>query len=336
MIPQSRTRAFALACILVALAFASAAETVTLRMAAYVPANSPWDIGLKRLASEFDRISGGTVRITFPQSVRVSNENDIIQKMKLGVDGALFTTYGIAEIYPDTMALSMPWLIHNDKELDAVLQAVEPLIRTKLEERYAVLVVSKGGWVRYFSKRPIVYPEDFDGLRMSVNVNDDKLMRLLQSVGARPVKGDMSGLLLQLNSNAVDAFYLSPVFVASLWSQYKGKISWMSPFRVSPFIGAIVFNRSSWDRIPEALRPKLEEAAHTLAAKMREESEKIEGEAIDALLKDGLRTWAYPADAEARWNTVYSQKGAGLVASMFSADMLDVINTALAKVRKSK
>ena len=103
--------------VLLALGAFLPAQTITLRMAAYVPANSPWDIGLKRLAADFDRISGGSVRIVFPQSVRVSDESDVIQKMHFGVDGALLTTFGIAELYPDSLALSMPSFDWNPRSL---------------------------------------------------------------------------------------------------------------------------------------------------------------------------------------------------------------------------
>ena len=126
------------------------AQTITLRMAANVPANSPWDLGLKRLAAEFDRVSGGRVKIVFPQSAHVATESDIIQKMRLGVDGALLTTFGLAELYPDSLALSMPSFIRNDAEFDAVLEAVEPLIESKLGDRYVVLAISKGGWITVF------------------------------------------------------------------------------------------------------------------------------------------------------------------------------------------
>ncbi|HTX72439.1 MAG TPA: TRAP transporter substrate-binding protein DctP [Rectinemataceae bacterium] len=322
--------------VLLALGAFLPAQTITLRMAAYVPANSPWDIGLKRLAADFDRISGGTVRIVFPQSVRVSDESDVIQKMHFGVDGALLTTFGIAELYPDSLALSMPSFIRNDKEFDAVLAAVEPLIRDKLGSRYAVLAIAKGGWVRYFSKRPIVYPDDLVGMRMSVNPSDEKVTRLLQSVGVRPVKGDMAALLLQLNSNAVDAFYLSPVFTASLWSQYKGKISYMSAFRVSPFIGAVIFNTSSWNRVPAELRPKLQAAAEEVAAQMAEESAALEDRAVSALLKDGLIMPPLPSDSDARWDEAMRVHGSELIASMFSPDILNTINSALAQVRGRK
>ena len=76
------------------------AIALTFRMAANVPANSPWDLGLKRLAAEFSRVSGGQANIVFPQSAHVSTESDIIQKMRFGIVGALLTTFGLAELYP--------------------------------------------------------------------------------------------------------------------------------------------------------------------------------------------------------------------------------------------
>jgi TRAP-type C4-dicarboxylate transport system substrate-binding protein len=319
--------AFAFACA------AAGAQTLTLKMAANVPANSPWDLGLKRLAAEIDKASGGTVKIAFPQSVRVSTESDIIQKMNLGIDGALLTTYGLAELYPDSLALSMPSLIRDDTEFDAVLAAIEPLLRSNLGDKYVVLAASKGGWVRYFSRTSILYPADLSKLRVSVDPAGEKVMRILQSVGARTVKGDISAFLLQLNSNSVDATFVSPIFVASLWSQLRGKIAYMSPFKVSPFIGAIVFNKSSWEKIPVAMRPKLEEILRDMSKRMGVESAKLENDAIAAMMKDGLKVPALPADADAKWTEMMADKRDGIVTSMFSRDILDTIYAALDRAR---
>ena len=239
------------------------AQTLTLRMAANVPANSPWDLGLKRLAAEFDRVSGGRVKIVFPQSAHVATESDIIQKMRLGVDGALLTTFGLAELYPDSLALSMPSFIRDDAEFDAVLDAVQPLIESKLGDRYVVLAISKGGWIRYFSKTPIAYPSDLAKLRISIDPSNEKVIELMESVGARTVKGTTADFLLQVNSNTVDATCVSPIYIASLWSQLRGKIAYMSGFKVAPFIGAIVFNKASWDKVPADLRPRLDRSSRT-------------------------------------------------------------------------
>jgi TRAP-type transport system periplasmic protein len=310
------------------------AQALTLKMAANVPANSPWDLGLKRLAAEFDRVSGGRVKIVFPQSAHVATETDIIQKMRLGVDGALLTTYGMAELYPDSLALSMPSFIRNDAEFDAVLEAVEPLIKAKLEDRYVILAISKGGWIRYFSKSPIAYPEDLVNLRLSLDPSDTKVQRLMQSVGVRVVKGTVSDFLLQINSNAVDATCVSPIFVASLWSQLRGKIAYMSSYQVAPFIGAIVFNKASWNKVPAELRPQLEQVVREMATKISLDSAKLEADAIASL--DGIKSPPAPADSAARWSETLAKRRSGIIAELFSSDMLETIDAAIAKVRKAK
>jgi TRAP-type C4-dicarboxylate transport system substrate-binding protein len=332
-----KTRGLALSLILAAAVAAPASSQVlTLKVASFAPANSPWELGLKRLAVDFDRLSEGRVRLAFPQSLRASKESDIIQKMRLGVDGALLSTMGIAELYPDTLALSMPSLIRSDAELEAVFQAVTPVVRERLSDRYAVLAIAKGGWIRYFSTAPIVYPRDLRKFRMSTSPDDEKIATLLQSLGARTVKGGMSALALQLNSNAVDSFYLSPILAAMLWSQLQGRIGYMSPFKVAPFFGAIVFAKASWDRVPADLKPRLEEAVRAMAAGTAAETEKLEEASIASLRTAGLRIPAYPDDAEAEWSAVYAGMREGIVAGMFSKGFLEIIDASLAKARKGR
>jgi TRAP-type C4-dicarboxylate transport system substrate-binding protein len=327
-----------LATVIVSIAAAGTASAapLVLKMAANVPTNSPWDLGLKRLAADFDRVSGGQVKLTFPQSVRVSGESDIIQKMRLGIDGALLTTMGFAELYPDSLALSLPSFVRNDAEFDAVLAAITPLVKQKIGDRYELLAFSRGGWVRYFSRQPIIYPEDLAKMRVSVDPVDEKVAKLMQSLGARTVKGDLGAFLLQMNSNAVDTAFVSPVFVAGLWSQLRGKIAYMSAVRVCPFIGAVVFNKSSWAKVPAELRPKLEEALLENARRISADSAKLEAEAIAAMMKDGLKMVDEPPDAAERWNAIIKSRRAGFIDNMFSADMLEAIDSALTKARGGK
>jgi TRAP-type C4-dicarboxylate transport system substrate-binding protein len=311
-----------------------AAQVLTLRMAANVPTGSPWDIGLHRLAGEFARISGGRVRMTFPQSARISSESDIIQRMRFGIDGALLTTYGIAQLYPDSLALSMPSLIGDDAEFDAVLAAVTPLFESKLGDRYALLALSRGGWIRYFSRSPIVYPSDLARLRFSMDATETNITRLMEDAGARTVTGTTADFLLQINANSVDATFASPIYIASLWSQLRGKIGYMSSFKVAPFLGALIFNKASWERVPVDLRPALEKVVEGMARRISEDSAKLEQSAIDSL--DGIRSPALSADAAAKWAAQIAEWRRGLVARMFSPDILDAIDAALAKARKAE
>jgi TRAP-type transport system periplasmic protein len=310
------------------------AQSLTLRMAANVPANSPWDIGLKRLAAEFARVSGGRVKLVFPQTAHVSSEGDILQKMRLGVDGALFTSYGMAQLDSDILALSLPTFIRNDAEFDEVLEAVEPLIRSKIEDRYVLLAIAKGGWLRYFSRQPIAYPEDLERLRISIDPTDTKVVKLLQNMGARVVTGTTADFLLQVNSNVVDATCASPIYIASLWSQLRGKVAYVSSYKVSPFVGAVVFNRSSWNKIPAELRPPLEKVFLDMARQISLDTAKLEEEAMASL--DGIKSLPEPADAQGKWADSLAKRRKGIIADMFSPEVLDAMDAALVRVRKSK
>lgn len=309
---------------------------VTLKIAAFVPQNSPWDEGLKRLAAEFERISGGQVRVAFPQSLKGASESDIIQKLRLGLDGALLSTSGLAQLDPDTLALSMPSVIQNEAELSATLAAVEPMIKAKVSDRYAILAVTKAGWIRLYSREPVVTPEDLVKYRISVPAGDELIEKLFQSLGARTVKGDFSSLFLQLSSNAVDVFYTSPVMVAGLWSQFKGKVRYISPLPIAPYIAALVFNKRSWERVPAELRPKLEAAAKKIADDMAVDGAKMESEAIASLTAAGMVMPPAGPEAQAAWARVYQDRRKGLLAEMFSPEFLAAIDAATAKVRGAR
>jgi TRAP-type C4-dicarboxylate transport system substrate-binding protein len=308
-----------------------AAQVTTLKIATNAPAGSPWDLGLRRMAAEFDKASNGRVKLAFPQSAHIASESDIIQKMRFGVDGALLTTFGISELYPDSLALSLPNLIRSDSEFDAVLAATTPLIKSKLEDRYVVLALSRGGWVRYFSRTPIIYPSDLARLRISLDSGNKDIIDLMQSVGARTLAGTTADFLLQINANVADATISSPIYIAALWSQLRGKINYMSSFKVAPFIGAFIFNKESWEKVPAELRPALERVVRDMSKQSTIESAKLESEAIAAL--DGIAAPPAPADAPGKWAKQSDEWRKGPVSRMFSADILDTIDAALAKAR---
>ena len=71
-----------------------------------------------------------------------------------------------------------------------------------------------------------------------------------------------------------------------------------------------------------------------MAKKISIDSAKLESDAIASL--DGIKTSAQPADAAAKWAELIAQRRNGIIAQMFSADILETMDESLAKVRKSK
>jgi len=331
------TRTIALITIIVAsLALAPiavGAQVVTLRFAANVPVNSPWDLGLRKLAAEWSTITGGRVRLTFPQSIRNASEEDILQKMHFSIDGAILTATGLATIYPDSLVLSMPSVIKNEKEFDAVLASFVPLIRSKIADRFELVTMNKAGWIRFFSNQPIQRPADLRKLRIAVGADQEKIARIFKSEGVRTVNADLGSIVLLLNSNGLDAFYTSPIFVATLWSQFRKTISDASSFRVAPFFGVVLFSRESWSRVPDDLKPALIAAAEKMGTQISMDTDRLETEALASMTRDGLRVAPLSPDDEKSWQILYAEERKNLLPELYSREVLSQLDKALGTVR---
>lgn len=311
------------------------AQSITLQVAAAVPVNSPWDLGLRRLAAEWATISGGRVRLAFPRSMANASQADILQKMRLSLDGGLIETTGLYYLDKDFLYLSMPSVIRSDAEFARAIRALTTIMAERLGDRYEVVTVAQGGWLRFFSNRPLAKPADLSGARIGVDADQEALMRQMQAIGARTVKSDVSSMLLQFNSNALDVGYTSPIVVATLWSQYRRSVTHMSGFRLSPFFGALLINKRSWDRVPAELRPALKEAADRIAAEIAQEAFKLEEQAIASMTRDGLVVPSMSDAQLAEWNELFTgARMQGLLSEWFSADFRRAIDAAVAELRR--
>jgi len=307
------------------------AQGIVLQIGSSAPINSPWDLGLRKIAAEWSRLSSGRVRVVFPKSVSSASQEDLIQKLKFSLDGAVLDTTGLGFMEEDVYMLSMPSVIRDDAEYDKAMAVAIPLIRKKFEDRFEIVGFSKGGWIRFFSNQPIRTPDNLRNVRMGVNRNQDSLAKLMQSIGVRTVKADSASTLLQFSSGALDAMYSSPLYVAALWSQYKRVVTHMTAFRVAPFFGAIVINRRSWERIPESLRPALREAAERISKEIGDEAVRLEEEGIAAMKRGGLIVPAYDASDIKAWDTLYAERMRSVIASWYSPDFSSAIYGALGK-----
>ncbi|MFH2114910.1 MAG: TRAP transporter substrate-binding protein DctP, partial [Spirochaetota bacterium] len=202
-----------------------------------------------------------------------------------------------------------------------------PFFRGGLAEKgYSLVAYSYSGWVRMFSRRPVANPSDLAGLKVAVMAGDTKVSRMLQSVGAIPVQVDGQGFVGQVATGAIDAVLYSPALVQAQWSFLKTYIMYMTDFKVSPFIGAIIMNTRSWERIPPATRPLLVDAADRISVEMAREINRLEDVAIHAMSADGMIVVKTTETDKAAWYDSFVSNRDRFVAAMFSKDVVDAID----------
>lgn len=107
-----------------------------IKIGSIAPSRSLWDKALTDLASEWAKISGGSIQLKIYPGGIVGGEMDMLTKMRLGtLNGAVFTIMGMTAIYPDAFVLNTPFLMNSDEEFNYVFERIKPDFEKQIEAR---------------------------------------------------------------------------------------------------------------------------------------------------------------------------------------------------------
>ena len=299
---------------------ATAASALTLKLGSLAPAGSPWELGLKRMAAEWERLSGGTVTVKIYAGGVAGDEPDMVRKIRIGtLNAALITVTGLQGIFNGTKSLSYPLLMHNDDELFYVLRKMEPYFDAELQKRgFKSFMWSPGGWAYFFSRAPVLNPDDLKKQKLWVWSGNPDEIQAYQSAGFQTVTLASTDLMTSLQGGMVDALVTSPLVAAS--SQWFGIATNMSALKLAPLWGAAVVSTKAWAEVPADLQPKLIEAAQRIADSLLPDIIKADGQAIAVMQKYGLKIHEVTPTARAAWTDLFQRTFSPLVGKMYDKD----------------
>lgn len=311
----------ALACALLAAAGSSA---LTIKLGSLAPVGSPWEIAARRIAAEWERLSGGSVSVKIYAGGVAGDEPDMIRKMRIGtLNAALITVTGLQGIFNGVKTLSYPLLLRSDAELAYVLDRMKPFFDEEIQKRgFKPILWAPSGWVYFFSRAPVVTPVDLRRQKLWVWSGDPDEVQAYQSAGFQTVTVAATDLMTSLQGGMVDALVTSPLVAAS--SQWFGIAGNMCAMKLAPLWGAGVVSMKSWAQVPADLQSRFLEAAQKIADEMAPALVKADSQAIDVMLKYGLKINQVPAPAAAAWADLLQKTFAGLVGRTFDQESFDM------------
>jgi TRAP-type transport system periplasmic protein len=303
---------------------AASASGLTIKLGSLAPTGSPWELGLKRMAAEWERISGGTVTVRIYAGGVAGDEPDMVRKVRIGtLNAALITVSGLQGIFNGVKTLSYPLLVRNDDELAYVLGKMKPFFDTELQKRgFKPIWWSPGGWVYFFSRSPIITPDDLRRQKLWVWSGDPDEIQAYQSAGFQTITLASTDLMTSLQGGMVDALATSPLVAAS--SQWFGIAGNMCTLKLGPLWGAAVVSTRTWSAIPADLQPRLIEAAQKIADSLAPELIKSDAAAIDVMKKYGLKINTITPQAEAQWAAVLQKTFSGLVGKLYDRESFEM------------
>jgi TRAP-type C4-dicarboxylate transport system substrate-binding protein len=303
---------------------AGSAFGLTIKLASLAPAGSPWELGLKRMAAEWERISGGSITVKIYAGGVAGDEPDMVRKIRIGtLNAALITVSGLQGIFNGVKTLSYPLLLRNDDELAYVLDRMKPFFDTELQKRgFKPIMWSPGGWVYLFSRFPVVTPDDLRRQKLWVWSGDPDEIQAYQKAGFQTVTLASTDLMTSLQGGMVDVMATSPLVAAS--SQWFGIASNMCTLKLGPLWGAAVVSTRAWAAVPADLQPRLIDAAQKIADSLAPDLIKSDAAAIDVMKKYGLKINVVTPQAEAEWTAVMQKTFSGLVGKMYDRESFEM------------
>lgn len=311
-----------------ALFFVTAAysEKLVIKMASIAPENSPWGDAINKLAQEWGEISGGTIELKIYHNGIAGGESDVIRKMRINqIQAGVFTSFGLTEIVPEVLSLSMPSLIKNEGELDFVLSKIKPYLEDKMNtKKFKMIAWSRVGWVRFFSKKPVLVPNDLKTQKVAGNPDQQSLIQAFKEMGYSQVPVSTPDILSALNSGMIDAMYSSPIAVGGF--QWFGLAKYMCDLKISPFVGGIVLTEAAWKKIPDNLKPELMKAVKKLERDLDVNVRSMEDEAIKIMQSYGLIITHVTPENEQVWYKEFDEANQKILGKAFSREMFNQIN----------
>ncbi len=322
--------------LLLTLLLVSPAAAAVIKIGSVAPDRSPWNDALNELAREWQRISGGLVTLKIYPGGIAGSEEDMIRKMRLGtLGGAAVTNVGLTHIYGEARVFNIPFLFENDAEMNHVLGRVAPGFEREMESKgFKVVIWTMTGWVNFFTKGPVIYPEDMKKYKISFTASDPESEQAWKKCGFTIIPNDVKDLLMALQSGMVSAFYLPPVMAGS--GQYFPLAPHMNSLRVAPLLGGIVLSAKVWNQIPEGIKPQLVAAAPPIAARLNRRIVELEAKTFKAMKDNGLVIHDPPADALGRWRAVADRGLDELVGKAFGKETYDRVLAILKEYRQSR
>ncbi|WP_455383104.1 TRAP transporter substrate-binding protein [Salinispira pacifica] len=310
-----------------------AVSALEIKIASIAPENSPYGVALNQMASEWQQITGGRVRVIIYHNGIAGDQSDVLRKMRIGqLQGGVFTNTAIASIVPEVLSISVPFLVRNDDEFRYVMKDLKPILDRKLQSQgFTAIAWAEAGWVRFFSKDPLSTPQQLKADRLAVPPEQQDLLSTFKILGYKPIPLDMPETLSALNSGLVDVIFTSPLIVAGY--QWFTAARYMLDMNIAPAVGTIVLSSRAWNQIPQQYREQLRASADRAGQKVENGILKLEADAISAMKGYGLKITEVTPQIRAEWEKEFQLNYNSIIGPVFDPATVKLVQDDLKAYR---
>lgn len=305
-----------------------------IRLATLAPRDTSYHKSLQLLAEKWRQASGDAVTLTIYTDGTMGGEADMVRRMRIGqIQAAMLTVNGLMQIDASVSSIqNLPMMFHTLDEVDYVREKLRPQIEQKfLEKGFVVLFWGDAGWIRFFSRKAAIRPDDFKNLKMFVGSGDTPTSDIIKDLGITPVPLEQTDILTGLETGLIDTVPTVPFY--ALAGQFYLPAPHMVEVKWAPLVGGTVITKKAWDSIPASLREEFMKAAAEAGAQIKSRSRAEEDESIEAMKKRGLTVHSLSPAEELEWRNLAEKVYPMIRGKIVPADLFDEVRNLLKDYR---
>ena len=312
------------------------AQNVILKLGTLAPEGTSWVKAFREINRELEQKTNKQVSLRlFPGGI-LGDEEDMLRKVKVGqLQGALLTGGGLGLIFKDVKILAIPFLFQNYKEVDALLGKMDGYFQKGFEDNgFKSLGWTEQGFIYLFSREPIRNAADLR--KGKVWIWEDTAMgrAVFKELGVNPIPLSIPDILMALQTGMIDTIYSSPLAAISM--QWFTKVSYLTDVPLAYSAGAVVLQKSAFEKIPPPQRGIVEEIFKRNLEPLKDSIRKDNQKAIQVLTGKGIKLVTPSPQDVKEFQAICIRGISTLGEEHFSKKALEEISAFLQTLRKEK
>lgn len=285
MSKQTFFRSVALA---VAMMVGCAAQARDFRAAETQVPDYPTVEGVNLIGKLLKERSNGRLNLKVFANGALGTERDTIEQLKIGgVDMVRLSLAPLNNMIPETIIPSLPFIFRDENHMHAVLDGPigDEILASMAKQGVIGLAWYDDGPRSVYSKKPIRTMADMKGLKLRVQ-QSDMFVAMTEALGASPTPLPYGEVYTALTTGIIDAAENSMLSYQTSRHFETAKYYNLTEHSLLPSV--VVFSKAIWDRLPEADRALIRQAAKDSVQHVRQLAAARQAQARDAVVAKGV------------------------------------------------
>ncbi|MEM7077463.1 MAG: TRAP transporter substrate-binding protein DctP [Pseudomonadota bacterium] len=320
---------------LVLLLMGSASSAATLKLATLSPDGSGWMKVLRKHGANIEQRTDGNVKVKFYPGGVMGDDKAVLRKMRVGqLHGAVVTSGGLMQAYPDIVLYSLPLMFRNEAEVDAVREAMDDRLMQGLSEnKFVGFGFAEVGFAYPMTQANATSVEQMRSLKVWTPDNDPGALAAFDAFNITPIPLPMADVLTGLQTGLIDSIASPPIATIAL--QWHTQVEYGLELPLLYVYGTLALTERAFKRLSAEEQAIVREELEAAVAEADSTARRDHVSAKAALSGQGV-VWQKPeTDSMNRWDTLAEDARARLIANNYvTPEVYAEVEALLQKLRE--